>query len=112
VVAVVDTVHSANLGGGAEHRIGVEWAPGGRRVERVVNAKGGKADFRVRKLRGDRFRVRDRDGDREAMSGEPIVVVDSTGVHHELVLWAFSGKAASAVSTRRRRSGLTARSRD
>jgi hypothetical protein len=34
-------------------------------------------------------------------SGEPIVVVDSTGVHHELVLWAFAGKAASAVSTRR-----------
>jgi hypothetical protein len=101
VVAVVDTVHSANLGGGSEHRIGVEWAPGGRRVERVVNAKGGKADFRVRKLRGDRFRVRDRDENREVMSGEPIVVVDSTGVHHELVLWAFSGKAASAVSTRR-----------
>ena len=31
-------------------------------------------------------------------SGEPVVVSDASGVRHELVLRAFEGKAASAVS--------------
>ena len=57
--------------------------------------------FRIQKLRGDRFKVRDRGDWREVPSGEPIVVVDPTGTRHELVLRAFEGKAASTVSTRR-----------
>jgi hypothetical protein len=98
-VAVVDVVHTANLGGGSN--LGIRFERTGRDVDGIVAASGSSADVRVQKVRGDRFKVRDRADWREVTSGEPIVVVDPTGTRHELVLRAFEGKAASAVSTKR-----------
>jgi hypothetical protein len=45
--------------------------------------------------------VTDKNRSQEVGSGEAIIVVDAIGVRHELVLHAFSTKAASAVATRR-----------
>ena len=101
VVAVVDVVHSANLGGGSNFRIAFERSPHSSQVNAIARVKGGKADLRVRKLSGDRFKVKDKAGWHVAESGETMVVVDSLGVRHDLVLRAFSGKAASSVSVRR-----------
>jgi hypothetical protein len=98
-VAVVDVVHTANLGGGS--KLGIRFERTGRDVDGIVAASGSKADVRIQLLRGDRFKVRDRGDWREIPSGEPIVVVDPSGTRHELVLRAFEGKAASAVSTKR-----------
>jgi hypothetical protein len=35
------------------------------------------------------------------LSGEPIVLVDSLGVRHEVILRAFATNSAAAVSSRR-----------
>jgi hypothetical protein len=101
VVAVVDVVHTANLGHGSTLGLGFVRPAHGRRVDGIVAAKGSAADIRIRKLRNDRFRVRDSAGTHETASGEPLGVVDSNGARHELVLWAFETKAASEVSVRR-----------
>jgi hypothetical protein len=98
-VAVVDVVHTANLGGGSS--LGITFERRGRDVDGIIAAKGRKADIRIQKIRGDRFKVRDRTGTKVAESGEPIVIVDATGTRHELVLRAFEGKAASTASVRR-----------
>jgi hypothetical protein len=60
-----------------------------------------KADVRIRHLRGDRFVVRDKFGRHVVADGEPVVVADSTGVRHSLVLHAFSTASASEVAIRR-----------
>jgi hypothetical protein len=101
VLAVLDVVHTANLGHGS--RLGIELvrAPGSRNVTGIVAEKGPKADFRIRALSGGRFEVRDRTGRHVASSGESIVVVDATGSRHALVLRAFDTKAASQVASRR-----------
>jgi hypothetical protein len=101
VLAVVDVVHTANLGKGS--RLGIELvrAPGSRQVTGIVANKGQAADFRIRPLGGDRFRVTDKTRRQEVASGDRVVVVDSIGVRHELVLRAFSTNAASAVAGRR-----------
>ena len=101
VLAVVDVVHTANLGKGS--RLGIELvrAPGSRQVTGIVANRGNGADFRIRPLGGDRFRVTDKTRRQEVASGEPIVVVDAVGARHELVLRAFSTNAASAVAARR-----------
>jgi hypothetical protein len=101
VVAVVDVVHSANLGHGSRFGIAFVREPHSKQVDGITAAGRRKSEVRVRKLRGDRFRVRDRRGVRVAESGESLVVEDSMGVRHDLVLWAFAGKAASAASARR-----------
>ncbi|HSL34454.1 MAG TPA: fibronectin type III domain-containing protein, partial [Candidatus Limnocylindrales bacterium] len=101
VVAVVDVVHTANLGHGSSLGIGFVRAPGGRQVTGIVADRGPKADIRIRALRGGRFAVTDRTGRKVIESGEPIVVVDSAGVRHELVLRAFATRAASTVTSRR-----------
>ena len=98
-VAVVDVVHTANLGGGSN--LGIRFERTGRDVTGIVATSGSKADVQIQKLRGDRFKVHDRGSWRSTPSGEPIVVVDPTGTRHELVLRAFEGKAASTVSTKR-----------
>jgi hypothetical protein len=99
-VAVVDVVHTANLGGGSNVGLAFVGAPRARSLDGIVAAKGKKADVRIHRLRGGRFRVEDKHGSHVVDSGEPVVVSDQSGVRHELVVRAFEGKAASAVSTR------------
>jgi len=101
VVAVVDVVHTANLGHGSRLGIGFVRAPGTRRVTGIVADRGPNADIRIRYLGRGRFEVTDRVGRHVTTSGEPIVAADSVGVRHELVLRAFATKAASPVSSRR-----------
>lgn len=101
VVAVVDNVHSANLGGGSELGLALIGGPYARQLEGIAAARGRKADVKIHKLRGDRFKVTDKRGSQEAHSGDPIVVESRNGVRHELVLRAFEGRAASGVTVRR-----------
>jgi hypothetical protein len=100
VVAVVDVVHTANLGHGSKLGIGFVRAPGTRRVTGIVADRGPNAEIRIRLRRGGRFEVTDRVGRHVTTSGEPIVAADSVGVRHELVLRAFATNAASTVSSR------------
>jgi hypothetical protein len=99
VVAVVDVVHTANLGN--KSKLGIRFERHGRVVDGIAADRTSNADVRIRQLRGDRFKVTDREGAHVVESGEPVVVVDSAGVRHEVVLRRFSGKAASTASARR-----------
>lgn len=101
VVAIVDNVHSANLGGGVDIGLALVGGPYARQLDAIAAAKPKKADVRIHRLRGNRFRVHDRQGRQDAKSGEAIVVTGPNGVRHELVLRAFEGKAASPVTVRR-----------
>jgi hypothetical protein len=101
VLAVLDGVHSANIG--KRSRLGIEVVrpPGSRQVSEIVANRGKKADFRVTMRRGGTFRVTDKARSQDVASGDMVIVVDSIGVRHQLVLHAFSTKSASAVATRR-----------
>jgi hypothetical protein len=99
VIAVVDVIHTANLGHGQSLGLRFE-RDASKRVTGIEQAKGSKADVRIRRLRGDRFEVKDRYSTHVAESGEPIVIVDS-GARHELVLRAFEGRAAAEATARR-----------
>jgi hypothetical protein len=101
VVAVVDVVHTANLGHSS--RLGIEFVrdPDSRRVIGMVAARGPRPDIRIRRLRGDRFEVTDRTGHHVTAAGEPIVAVDAKGGRHQLVLHAFTTNAPSTASARR-----------
>ena len=101
VVAVVDVIHTANLGHGRRLGISFVRAPGSRMITEIVADRGPKAEVRIRHRRGDRFEVTDKAGRHITQSGEPVVAVDTIGVRHELVLRAFATKSASAVSSRR-----------
>ena len=98
VVAVVDVVHTANLG--HRSRLGIKLVrdPDTRRLTGIAAARGPKPDIRVRRLRGDRFEVTDKTGKHVTRSGEPMVAVDRNGGRHQLVLHAFATNAASTVS--------------
>jgi hypothetical protein len=100
VLAVVDVVHTANLGGG--NRLGVSFlrAPDSKVVTGIVADKGPNADIKIRLLPGGRFSVRDGAGRHVTSSGERLIAVVG-GVRHEIVLHAFETNAASQVSTRR-----------
>jgi len=100
VVAVLDVVHTANIGHGTRLGIGLERAPGSKGVTGIVAEPWKTADIQVRYLGNDRFQVRDTAGRHIATAGEPILVV-AGGVRHELVLRAFATAAASAVTSRR-----------
>ena len=101
VLAVVDVIHTANLGKGS--RLGIELVrkPGSREIVEVLANRGKTADIRIRPKRGGRFVVTDKNRTQEVESGDSIVVVDAVGTPHQLVLRAFSTKSASAVTTRR-----------
>jgi hypothetical protein len=101
VLAVVDVVHTANLGHGS--RLGIEFVrdPDSRRVTGIVSTRGPKADIRIRQLRGGRFEVTDKTGRHVTTAGEPIVAVDRKGGRHQLVLHAFATNAASTASAGR-----------
>ena len=96
VVAVVDVVHTRNLGHGSAFAIAVK--PDG-----IDKVRGGRSDVRIQYLGRERFRVFDR-GDRkqEATAGIPLRVVDGRGTSHELVLWAFATPSAAAAEASRR----------
>ena len=101
VLAIVDVVHTANLGYGSKLGIGFVRDPGSRQVTGVVADRSPTADIRVRHRGGGRFVVTDRHGRHVATDGERVMAVDSVGARHEVVLRAFNTKAASAESTYR-----------
>ena len=98
VVAVVDGVHSVNLGHRSRLGLKVVRDPDTKLVTGIVGARGPKPEIRIRRLRGGRFEVTDKTGRHVTTSGEPIVAVDSRGGRHQLVLHAFATNAASTVS--------------
>ena len=101
VVAVVDVVHTANIGHGSTLGIAFVRDPATKRVSGIVAEHGRTADVRIRRRRDGSFRVRDRTGRKTAGPGEAVIVADSVGVKHSLVLHAFETNAASAVASRR-----------
>jgi hypothetical protein len=101
VIAIVDVVHTANLGYGSKLGIGFVRDSTSRRVTGIVADPSPTADIRVRHRGGGRFVVTDRHGRRVASEGEPIMATDSVGARHEVVLRAFNTKAASAESSYR-----------
>ncbi|MGZ8690913.1 MAG: fibronectin type III domain-containing protein [Aeromicrobium sp.] len=98
VVAVVDVVHTANLGHGSRLGIGFVRARPGGPITGIVADGSRDAELRIRHRRGDRFEVTDRRGRHIAISGERIVAIDSRGVQHAVVLRRFSGSTASDAS--------------
>jgi hypothetical protein len=100
VVAVVDVVHTANIGHGSNLGIAFVREPDTKRVTGIVADKGSHADIRIHHMRGGRFRVTDRLGKHVASDGERVIVADSIGVRHSLTLQAFSTNAASRVASR------------
>ena len=100
VIAVVDVVHTANIGHGSRLGISFVRGAGSREVTGIV-ADRSKPEIRIRRKRGGGFAVTDRSGQREVEDGSPVVVIDSVGVRHSLVLRAFATNAASRVATRR-----------
>jgi hypothetical protein len=101
VVAVVDVVHTANIGHGSNLGIGFVRTPDSRLVSGIVADHGKQADVRIRKLRGGRFAVKDRTGSHVVEDGEAVVVADSVGTRHSLVLHAFATNTASRVAGHR-----------
>lgn len=101
VVAVVDVVHTANLGHGSRLGIGFVRARPGGPVTGIVADRSRSADVRIRYRGGDRFEVTDRVDRYVAMSGEPVITIDSRGVRHEVILRGFRTATASPVSSRR-----------
>jgi hypothetical protein len=101
VVAVVDVVHTANIGHGSSLGIAFIHAERGRSIDGIVAERGGKAEVRITRLRGGGFAVRDRAGRRVVADGDAVVVQDSHGVRHSLTLRAFDTNAASQVASRR-----------
>jgi hypothetical protein len=101
VLAVLDNVHTANLGRGSRLGLDVVRRPGSREPTQIVANRKKNADIRIKPRRGGRFVVIDKNRSQEVGSGDAIIVLDAIGVRHELVLHAFSTKAASAVATRR-----------
>ena len=101
VVAVVDVVHTANLGNGS--RLGISFVRDGPRgeVTGIVANPGRRAEVRIRHRRGDRFEVADKSNRYLTASGETLVVVDSTGVRHQVILRRFSTATASTASAGR-----------
>jgi hypothetical protein len=100
VVAVVDSIHTANLGHGSN--LGIKFIRGPNRgaVVGIAAERGRDVDIPIRVMRGGRFRVTDRTGRHVTVDGEPIVVLDRAGVRHQLVLQAFSTRSATQMSTR------------
>jgi VWA domain-containing protein/fibronectin type III domain protein len=101
VIAVVDVVHTANIGHGAVLGISFVREPGSRDVTGIVADLGKGADVRIQRRRDGGFLLRDRSGKREVADGDPVVVTDGHGTRHSLVLRAFETNAASRVATRR-----------
>lgn len=98
VVAVVDVVHTANLGYGSRLGIGFVRAQPRGLVTGIVSNRARSADVRIRHRGGDQFEVTDRVNRYVATSGQPVIIVDSLGARHHVVLRRFRGATASPVS--------------
>ena len=101
VIAVADVVHTANIGHGKALGIGFTRDPASKKVTGIVADRSKAADVHIHRLRNGRFQVSDRTGTHEVADGDPVVVADSIGVRHSLVLRAFATNAASRVARRR-----------
>lgn len=101
VVAVVDVVHTTNLGHGSRLGIGFVRARPGGAVTGIVADRTRNADVRIRQRGGDRFEVTDRVNHYDAISGQPVITTDSLGVRHQVVLTRFRTATAATVSSRR-----------
>ena len=101
VLAVVDVIHTANLGYGRLVGLSFVRAPESKHVTDVVADKTKTADLKIRNLGNGRFEVTDRHGKHEATEGVPIIATDSLGGRHEVMLRAFNTNAASPVASRR-----------
>jgi hypothetical protein len=101
VIAVADVVHTANIGHGRNLGIGFTRDPNSKRVTGIVADPAKSADVRIRRRRAGGFEVTDRTGTHLVADGDPVVVADSVGVRHSLVLRAFDTNAASQVTSRR-----------
>jgi len=101
VVAVVDVVHTANLGYGSRLGIGFVRAQPRGQVTGIVSDRSRGTDVRIRYRGGDRFEVTDRVDRYVATSGQPVITVDSLGARHQVILRRFRGATASPVSSRR-----------
>ena len=101
VVAIVDVVHTANVGHGTTLGLSFELEPGTKRLAGIVADKTKQADVRIRPRRDGSFLVADRVGRRVVPAGDPVIVADAVGHKHSLVLRAFETNAASAVASRR-----------
>lgn len=101
VIAVVDVVHTANIGHGSTLGISFVRDANSRSVTGIAADRSKDADVRIRHKRGHRFIVRDRVGRHEVSQGDAVIVADEVGVRHSLVLRAFDTNAASEVAVRR-----------
>lgn len=101
VVAVVDVIHTANLGHGS--RLGISFVRNGSEgpVVGITPDRSGKADIRIRHRGGGRFLVADAVRTHETESGRPIVAIDGNGSRHEVLLHAFDTPTAAVAAHRR-----------
>ena len=98
VVAVVDVVHTGNLGYGS--KLGLRFvraAPNGV-ITGIASDRGRGADFRIRHRGGDQFELTDKSGKQLVTSGQPFMAVDSLGTRHQVILRRFRGRTASAMA--------------
>ena len=101
VVAVVDVVHTVNLGHGSSMGIAFNRDPQGGRVTGIEVDRSPSAEIRVRYLGNDRFEVTDAAGRHTAEAGRPVIVVDRGRARHEVVLRAFRTATASPAKSGR-----------
>jgi hypothetical protein len=99
VIAVVDVVHTTNLGHGSRLGIGLIRTPGSKVITGIAADRTKNAEIKIRLLPGGRFSVRDGAKRHVTSSGEPLIVIVQ-GVRHELVLHAFATNAASRATSR------------
>ena len=98
VVAVVDVVHTVNLGHGSTLGIAFIRDPQGGRVIGIEADGSPSAEIRVRYQGNDRFEVTDATGRHTAEAGRPVIVVDRGRARHEIVLRAFRTATASPAA--------------
>ena len=98
VVAVVDVVHTGNLGYGSKLGIRFVRAEPGGAVTGIASSRGRGADLRIRFRGGDQFEVTDRNGKHMVTSGEPFMAADSLGTRHQVILRRFRGRTAAAAA--------------
>ena len=101
VVAVVDVVHTAKSRTWIEAGDRIRPRPATRTGHRDRRRWSRRADVRIRYRGGDRFEVTDRVDRYVAMSGQPVITINSLGVRHEVILRGFRTGTASPVSSRR-----------
>ena len=103
VLGLIAVVDAGSRIGAVGKGLGIAFVidPATRKATGIVAEKGSHADLRIRRFRDGRFQVRDRTGRRIVADGEPIVVADSVGVRHRLILHGFDTNAASPVASRR-----------